>query len=135
MNGDLIVGFDGSDPGRDGLALGRRMAFATGARATVVYDRSYIALTEDARESGEDLPWAEAADRVLDEAREMLADVPEVSFRAVAERSAAARCAPPPKWPTPGSWYSARRPGPASVAWRPGRRPTRSCRRRHALPP
>jgi hypothetical protein len=71
---DLIIGFDGSDAGHDGLALGRRLAQATGARPTVVYARSYMALTPDIRESGEDLSWDAAAQRILDEAREVLAE-------------------------------------------------------------
>jgi nucleotide-binding universal stress UspA family protein len=89
MIGDLIIGFDGSDAGRDGLALGRALALATYARVTVVYARSYMALTPDLRETGEDLPWRAAAERVLDEARAALADVPVAGYRAVAERSAA----------------------------------------------
>jgi nucleotide-binding universal stress UspA family protein len=89
MYTDLIIGFDGSDAGRDGLAFGRRLALASGARPTVVYARSYSALTPDMRDTGEDLSWSAAAERTLDEAREVLADVPGAVFRAVAERSAA----------------------------------------------
>ncbi len=36
MYSDLIIGYDGSDAGRDALALGRRLALAIGARPTVV---------------------------------------------------------------------------------------------------
>jgi nucleotide-binding universal stress UspA family protein len=86
MYANLIVGFDGSDAGRDGVALARRLALATGARVTAVYARSYLALSDDVRETDEDVPWNEAAERVLDGAREMLADIPGVMCRAVAER-------------------------------------------------
>jgi len=89
MYSDLIIGFDGSDAGRDALALGRRLALTTGARPTVVYVHSYMALTPDVRETGHDIGWAEAADRILDEAHDVLADVPGVSYQAVAERSPA----------------------------------------------
>jgi hypothetical protein len=47
MYGDLIIGFDGSDAGHDGLAFGRRLALATGARPTVVFACSYTALRAD----------------------------------------------------------------------------------------
>lgn len=89
MYRDLIIGYDGSDAGRDALALGRRLALATGARATVVFARSYAALMADVQDSGEDLAWNEAAHRILDEARDTLSDVPDVAYHAVAERSAA----------------------------------------------
>src|SRR6478609_1546345 len=40
MYSDLIIGFDGSVASRDAVALGRRLARATGARPTVIYVRS-----------------------------------------------------------------------------------------------
>ena len=89
MYANLVIGFDGSAAGRDAVALARRLALATGAAVTVLYARSYTALTADAHETGESLPWREAAELVLDEARKMLTDVPDVIYRAVAERSAA----------------------------------------------
>jgi hypothetical protein len=52
MNGDLMIGFDGSDAGRDGLAFGRRLALATGAGVPVVSARSYLAVTADFRGGG-----------------------------------------------------------------------------------
>ena len=88
MYSDLIIGYDGSDAGRDALALGRRLALATGARPTVLFAYAYTA-TADIRDSGEDFAWTEAAHRVLDDARAMLSDVPDVAYQAVVERSAA----------------------------------------------
>lgn len=89
MYSDLIIGFDGSDAGRDALAFGRRLALATGAGATVLHTRSYAAPSDDARDGAVDSTWREAAERVLDEAREMLADVPDVAYQAVAGPSPA----------------------------------------------
>ena len=89
MDSDLIIGFDGSDAGRDALAFGRRLALATGARTTVLHNRSYTAASDDARDSGIDPTWREAAEQVLDEARDALADVPDVAYQAVAGRSPA----------------------------------------------
>jgi nucleotide-binding universal stress UspA family protein len=89
MYSDLIIGFDGSDAGHDGLAFGRRLAQATGGRPTVVFARSYSAPRGDTRDSGEELSWDAVADQILDEARAVLADVPGATFRAVADPSAA----------------------------------------------
>lgn len=89
MDSDLIIGYDGSAAGRDALAFGRRLALATGARATVVHAIAYPAFAQDLRATGEDGLWARAADRALAEARDVLADVPGVTFEAVVERSPA----------------------------------------------
>jgi nucleotide-binding universal stress UspA family protein len=74
---DLIVGFDGSPASRDALALARRLALDTTARAAVVYVRTAGETT------GDDVF------HVLDEARRLLADAPGASVRCVAGRSAA----------------------------------------------
>jgi nucleotide-binding universal stress UspA family protein len=72
MYGNLIIGFDGSDAGRDGVAFARRLMLATGSGAIVVY------------------AWhGEPVAAILDEARELLADVPDVVYRSVAEPSPA----------------------------------------------
>ena len=59
MYSDVVIGFDGSAPARDAVALGRRLALAPGARPMVLHVRSYTALTP-APEGGahEDPTWA-----------------------------------------------------------------------------
>jgi nucleotide-binding universal stress UspA family protein len=37
MFSDLIIGFDGSGPARDALALARRLALEAGVRPAVIY--------------------------------------------------------------------------------------------------
>ena len=84
MYSDVVIGFDGSAPARDAVALGRRLALATGARPMVLHVRSYTALTP-APEGGahEDPTWGVSAERTLDEARAIIADVPGATFAAV----------------------------------------------------
>ncbi len=89
MYSDLIIGFDGSVASRDAVALGRRLARATGARPTVIYVRSPKPLTSEIREVAESYSWGASVASTLDEARAMLADVPGATFRAVAETSVA----------------------------------------------
>jgi len=90
MYSDIIIGFDGSAPGRDALALGRRLALVTGASATVVCVHPYQAHTADVTaDAAVELSWRRGAERILDEARRTMDDVPDVSFRTKAETSPA----------------------------------------------
>jgi nucleotide-binding universal stress UspA family protein len=89
MYSDLVIGFDGSAPARDGLILGRRLALATGARPTVLYVRPYTALTAPVADVDEDYTWAACAALTLDEARALMADVPGATFVAAADTSPA----------------------------------------------
>lgn len=77
--GRLLIGFDGSDGGRDALELGRLLASRDGASVLVVtvmpYDPLPIAVAELEREA------AERADPLLDRARERLSGL-EVETRA-----------------------------------------------------
>jgi len=72
MYSDLIVGFDGSRPAHDALALARRFALATRGRPRVVYVRSHGPV-----------------EPTLDVARALVGDVPGVRFEAVAGTTAA----------------------------------------------
>jgi len=89
MYRDLIIGFDGSRGGRDALALGRRLALATGARPTVVCVRSFVALTAEIPAVAEDYSWGASVALTLDEARSMLDGVPDARFMAVADTAVA----------------------------------------------
>jgi nucleotide-binding universal stress UspA family protein len=89
MPADLIVGFEGTPAGRDAVALGRRLALATGARPTVVYVRSPKPLTTEIPAVAEDYSWGASVARTLDEARSLLADLPDARFMAVAETAVA----------------------------------------------
>jgi nucleotide-binding universal stress UspA family protein len=89
MYSDLVIGFDGSPAGRDAIAFGRRLAIATGARPTVLYVHPRATATEGARATGGVPTWREAVEQVLDQARELLADVPDAAYQGVVERSAA----------------------------------------------
>ena len=90
MYSDVIIGFDGSAPARDALALGRRLASAAGARLAIVYVHPYMALSSDpVAEAAVELSWRAGAERTLDEARQALSDVPDVRFRAMADSSPA----------------------------------------------
>ncbi len=89
MYSDLIIGFDGSAASRDAVALGRRLARATGARPTVIYVRSPKPLTSEIPEVADDYSWGASVASTLDEARAMLADVAGATFQAVAETSVA----------------------------------------------
>jgi nucleotide-binding universal stress UspA family protein len=82
MFSDLIIGFDGSPPARDALALARRMALATGARPAVIYVRPHAALSAAPIDGVADPAWEQDVDRVLDEARTVLGDVTGASFQA-----------------------------------------------------
>ena len=97
--------------------------------------RSYVAPTPDVRERGHDLGWLGAAEHILDEARDVLADVPDVSYRAVAERSPARalHSAAGTTTSTPRCSSSARPTAPGPAASHPARRQTRSCTPRPAL--
>ena len=76
MYSDLIIGFDGSVASRDAVALGRRLARATGARPTVIYVRSPKPLTPEILEVAEDYSWGASVASTLDEARAMLRGPP-----------------------------------------------------------
>ena len=89
MHANLIIGFDGSLAGRDAVALGRRLALATGARPTVIYVRSPRPTTAEIPEVPDDWSWGASVATTLDEARLMLADVPGADFQGVAETSVA----------------------------------------------
>ena len=89
MPANLIIGFDGSLAGRDAVALGRRLALATGARPTVIYVCSPSPTTAEIPEVPDDWSWGASVDTTLDEARFMLADVPGAEFQGVAETSVA----------------------------------------------
>jgi nucleotide-binding universal stress UspA family protein len=89
MYRDLIIGFDGSAAGRDAVALGRRLALGTGARPTVVYVRSNVAITGDISDVPADDSWGARVAQTLDEARSILADVPGAQFTAVDETAVA----------------------------------------------
>jgi nucleotide-binding universal stress UspA family protein len=90
MYTDVIIGFDGSGSGYDALALGRRLALASGASTTVVCVHPYVALTANVEaDAAVELSWRKGAERVLDEARRVLDDVPDVTFRSKAETSPA----------------------------------------------
>ena len=82
MFSDLIIGFDGSPPARDALALARRMALSTGAHPAVVYVRPYTALCAEPIDGAADPVWDREVDRVLGEARAALGDVIGATFRA-----------------------------------------------------
>jgi nucleotide-binding universal stress UspA family protein len=90
MYTDIIIGFDGSAPGRDALALGRRLALSTSATTTVVCVHPYEAPPADVyADSAVELSWRRGAERILDTARRALDDVPDVTFRVKAETSPA----------------------------------------------
>jgi nucleotide-binding universal stress UspA family protein len=89
MHASLIIGVDGSVAGRDAVALGRRLALATGARPTVIYVRSPRPTTAEIPAVPDDWSWGASVATTLDEARFMLADVPSAQFQGVAETSVA----------------------------------------------
>jgi nucleotide-binding universal stress UspA family protein len=90
MYTDLIIGFDGSAPGRDALAFGQRLAAATGARPTVVCVHPFMSISADVPAEEEiNLGWRDGAEATLDEARSELADVPGAAFRSIADPSPA----------------------------------------------
>ena len=89
MYTDIIIGFDGSPAGHDALALGRRLALATGASTTVVCVHPVRPLTANVTDAAVGLSGREGAERALDEARRTMDDVPDVRFRAKAETSPA----------------------------------------------
>jgi len=90
MYTDVIIGFDGSDSGRDALALGRRLARSIAVATTVVCVHEYQALTADVEmDAAVELSWRRHAERVLDEARATLDGVHDVTYRAKAETSVA----------------------------------------------
>ncbi len=87
---DVIIGFDGSASSRDALALGRQLALSTHTSTTVVCVHPYQPLSAEVHaDSAVELSWHRGAERVLDEARRLLDDVPDVRFRAKAETSPA----------------------------------------------
>src|SRR3712207_5783124 len=90
MSGAIVIGFDGSDASEDALALGLRLARATGDAPVVaaVHPQEY--------ESGMGRVDAEYVAYMRDQAQEMLArarrivgDDPSVELRTVAATSAA----------------------------------------------
>jgi nucleotide-binding universal stress UspA family protein len=90
MYTDVIIGFDGSDTGFDAIALGRRLAASTDAAITVVCVHPYQALTANVyADAAIELSWRRGAELILDQAREALGDVADVTFRAMAETSTA----------------------------------------------
>jgi nucleotide-binding universal stress UspA family protein len=88
MYSDLIIGYDGSRSARDALALGRRLAEATGAKPTVVCVHPLAALSAAVPEPPATSMRA-SAERTLDEARAELSAMPGAVFRPVAETSPA----------------------------------------------
>src|SRR6187200_1500727 len=79
MYTDVIIGFDGSDSGRDALALGHRLARSIAVSTTVVCVHGYQALTADVEmDAAVELSWRRHAERVLDEARATLDAVHDV---------------------------------------------------------
>lgn len=85
----VVVGYEGTAEGEDALALGRRLAEATGERAVVA-----VVHPESPPGVGHvDAEWArlmrEQAGDLLQRAREVLGDGVDAEFRAVASRSAA----------------------------------------------
>jgi nucleotide-binding universal stress UspA family protein len=90
MYRDLIVGYDGSPPARDALAFARRLARATGARALVLHVRPYRANSAEITPGTRDhLDWRTGVEKTLQRARAVMADVPSVAFRAIADTSPA----------------------------------------------
>ena len=83
MYRDLIIGFDGSLPARDALAIGRRLALATGARPIVV------TVLEPTTTEPDDPAWDASVGLTLDAARTLMGDVPGTRFVAIADSSAA----------------------------------------------
>ncbi len=82
----VIVGFDGTDTGHDGLALSMGLAKAFGSHVVVayVYDEE---LSASSREAAAEL--AAHAEAILAGARERVSQVLEVEFRGLAARSPA----------------------------------------------
>jgi nucleotide-binding universal stress UspA family protein len=90
MYTDVIIGFDGTPPAHDALALGRRLADSADAAITVVCVHPFMALTAAVESDGAvDLSWRAGAERTLDEARAALAGVERASFRSMADTSPA----------------------------------------------
>jgi nucleotide-binding universal stress UspA family protein len=75
MPTDLIIGFTGSPAGRDAVALGRRLALATGARPTVVHVRPPRPPGGEVTAVPEGWSWGASVAATLDEARPLLAAV------------------------------------------------------------
>jgi nucleotide-binding universal stress UspA family protein len=88
MYRDLIIGFDDSLPARDAVALGRRLALATGARPMVLYASPSAGAGDD---FADDANAATDADVEAKRAavKPLLAGVPGATFEAVADRSPA----------------------------------------------
>ena len=82
----MIVAFDGSDTGLDGLALSTGLAKAFGSQATVVYVYDEE-LSASSRQAAREL--AEHAEAVLDGARERVSQALAVRFRALPASSPA----------------------------------------------
>ena len=83
----IIVGYDGSDQGRDGLALGRMLAKATGATLLVANVFRHDVPLAPGWPKNEEATRA-GAEKVLSDAASMLEDV-EVETRAIGSSSAA----------------------------------------------
>jgi nucleotide-binding universal stress UspA family protein len=83
----ILVGFDGSDTGRDALALTAALAKASGARVVVTYVYD-AALTNASMAAAAEL--LEHAEATLASARRQLSQGLNVAFEAVASDSAAA---------------------------------------------
>ena len=88
MYSDLIIGFDGSSSARDALALGRRLAEATGATPTVVCVHPFKPLSAAVPTPSPAPSMRAAAERTLDEARAELSAMGAM-FRPMAETSPA----------------------------------------------
>ena len=82
----MIVAFDGSDTGLDGLALSMGLAKAFGSQATVVYVYDEE-LSASSRQAAREL--AQHAEAVLDGARERVSQALAVRFRALPASSPA----------------------------------------------
>ena len=88
MYSDMIIGFDGSSSARDALALGRRLAEATGATPTVVCVHPFKPLSAAVPTPSPAPSMRAAAERTLDEARAELSAMGAM-FRPMAETSPA----------------------------------------------
>jgi nucleotide-binding universal stress UspA family protein len=85
--GPVLIGFDGSDSGEDALALGLRLARATGARPILVCVYPEEAPIGSARVDAEWVAYGrQHADEVLDAARKLAGDA---EYRAVGSSSPA----------------------------------------------
>ena len=100
MYSKIIVGYDGSDQARDGLALSRVLARATGATLLVAHVFRHDVVLAPGWEKYEEAARANA-EELLSDAASMLEDV-EVETRAIRGSSPhrVSRTSPRPRAPT-----------------------------------